>query len=138
MKNRRADLRTGSVIRYPYLWARQSSKGETEGRKDRPAAVAVRLPRPDGDVLVLLAITSKAPLPDQRAVEIPEAEKKRAGLSAGMRLWIVIDEANVDVIGRSFYLLPDPALGSFSDGFFVPVVRRMIRERPFRSVDRTS
>lgn len=29
------DFRTATVIRYPYLWARQASTGETEGRKER-------------------------------------------------------------------------------------------------------
>jgi hypothetical protein len=44
------DIQTATVIRYPYLWAREAGKGETEGRKDRPVAVGVRLPRPDGDL----------------------------------------------------------------------------------------
>jgi hypothetical protein len=27
------DLRTGSVIRFPYLWVREAERGETEDRK---------------------------------------------------------------------------------------------------------
>ncbi|APG87413.1 hypothetical protein SAMCCGM7_pC0208 (plasmid) [Sinorhizobium americanum CCGM7] len=46
------EIQTAAVIRYPYLWARQAGKGETEGRKDRPVAVGVRLPRPDGDLVL--------------------------------------------------------------------------------------
>jgi hypothetical protein len=34
-------LRTGAVVRYPYLWAREAAQGETDGRKFRPAAVGV-------------------------------------------------------------------------------------------------
>ncbi|MEZ2127876.1 MULTISPECIES: hypothetical protein [unclassified Sinorhizobium] len=37
-------IQTASVIRYPYLWAREAGRGETEGRKERPVAVGVRMP----------------------------------------------------------------------------------------------
>ena len=37
-------IQTGCVIRYPYLWAQQAARGETEGRKDRPTVVGVRCP----------------------------------------------------------------------------------------------
>jgi hypothetical protein len=52
---------TGTVIRYPYLWAREARDGETEGRKDRPVAVGVRLGRMDGDLILLFPITSRQP-----------------------------------------------------------------------------
>ena len=52
-------LRTGVVIRYPYLWARQAQAGETEGRKDRPVAVGVRLPRANGDLVLFFPVTSE-------------------------------------------------------------------------------
>ncbi len=41
---------SGAVIVYPYLWSRESARGETEGRKRRPTVVAVRVAhagRPD-------------------------------------------------------------------------------------------
>src|SRR6185312_6311282 len=98
-------LRTGAVIRFPYLWAHQATEGETEGRKFRPVAVGVRIPKPSGeDVLSLFPITSQKPDPDRFAAEIPETEKRRAGLAGDLRLWIILDEYNHDVIGRSFYL----------------------------------
>lgn len=31
----------GQVIDYPYLWAWQDERGETEGRKNRPTCVVV-------------------------------------------------------------------------------------------------
>ena len=34
------NLRSACVLRYPYLWARQADRGETEGRKPRPVAGA--------------------------------------------------------------------------------------------------
>lgn len=30
------DIQTATVIRYPYLWAREAGKGETEGRNRLP------------------------------------------------------------------------------------------------------
>ncbi len=125
-----AGLRTGAVIRFPYLWAREAAQGETEGRKPRPTAVGVRIPKPKGeDVLVLFPITSQKPARERFAAEIPETEKRRAGLDGAMRLWLILDEYNQDVIGRSFYLEPDPPLGYFSKAFFLPLLQEFIRRR---------
>ena len=67
------ELRTGCVIRFPYLWVREAERGETEGRKHRPVAVGVRIARPKGeDLLVLFPITSQPPSSDRFAAEIPE------------------------------------------------------------------
>jgi len=49
-------LRTGCVIRFPYLWVREAERGETEGRKPRRVAVGVRIARPKGDDLLVLAM----------------------------------------------------------------------------------
>ena len=131
-------LRTGAVIRFPYVWAREAAQGETEGRKPRPVAVGVRIPKPRGeDVLVLFPITSKEPDAARLAMEIPGIEKRRAGLDSRLRLWIVLDEYNQDVIGRSFYLEPDPPLGYFSKAFFLPLLQTFIQHRAqARVVDR--
>ena len=123
-------LTTGAVIRFPYLWAREAGQGETEGRKFRPAAVGVRIPKPKGeDLLFLFPITSQEPARERFAAEIPETEKRRAGLDGNLRLWIVLDEYNQDVIGRSFYLEPEPPLGYFSKAFFLPLLQEFIRRR---------
>jgi hypothetical protein len=123
-------LRTGCVIRYPYLWVRQAERGETEGRKPRPVAVGARIARPKhDDVLVLFPITSQPPSTDRFAAEIPEIEKRRAGLDAALRLWIILDEYNQDTIGQSFYLEPDPPLGQFSKAFFLPLMKEFIARR---------
>jgi hypothetical protein len=124
------ELRTGCVIRFPYLWVREAARGETEGRKSRPVAVGVRLARRGGDdVLLLFPITSQPPLPDRFAAEIPEMEKRRAGLDASLRLWIILDEYNQDTINQSFYLEPEPPLGRFSKAFFLPLMRQFIARR---------
>jgi len=124
------ELRTGTVIRFPYLWAQQADRGETEGRKFRPVAVGVRIPKPEGeDVLVLFPITSQEPARGRFAAEIPDMEKRRAGLDGALRLWIILDEYNQDVIGHSFYLDPHPPLGLFSKAFFLPLLQKFIARR---------
>ena len=41
-----------------------------------------------------------------------------------------------DVIGRSFYLEPEPPLGYFSRAFFLPLLQEFIRRRPQSKVVR--
>ena len=123
------DVQSASVIAYPYLWARQSGGGEQEGRKPRPVAVGVRLPRSEGDAVLLFPITSQKPGPDRIAVEIPATEKRRGGLDERLRLWIILDEYNQDIIGRSFYLRPEPAIGRFGRPFFTRVLKLFIAKR---------
>jgi hypothetical protein len=123
-------IQTGSVIRFPYLWAREAAAGQSEGRKPRPVAVGVRISKPNGeDVLMLFAISTKEPGHDRFAAEIPDTEKRRAGLDGTIRLWIILDEYNQDVIDQSFYLEPEPPLGRFSKVFFLPLLREFIARR---------
>lgn len=123
------DIQTACVVRYPYLWAREAGKGETEGRKHRPVAVGVRMPRPDGDMILFFPVTSKQPSRDRFAAEIPDTEKRRAGLDTDLRLWIILDEFNSDIVGQSFYLEPEPPVGRFSKAFFLPLLRGFIARR---------
>jgi hypothetical protein len=128
---------TGVVIRYPYLWARQAQQGETEGRKERPVAVGIRAPRPDGDLILLFPITTREPERTRFWAELPDIEKKRAGLDPNLRLWIILDEFNTDVVGKSFYLEPDPPSGRLSKAFLLPLLREFIaRRKAFADVDR--
>ena len=91
----RNELRTGCVIRFPYLWVREAERGETEGRKHRPVAVGVRIARPKGeDVLVLFPITSQPPSSDRFAVEIPEMEKRRE-----LERWLKDEEERLRMLG---------------------------------------
>ncbi|PDT06038.1 hypothetical protein [Rhizobium sp. M1] len=122
-------IQTASVIRYPYLWAREAERGETEGRKERPVAVGVRMPRPDGDLVLFFPITTKQPEASRFTVEVPAIEKRRAGLDADRRLWIIFDEFNTDTVGNSFYLEPEPPTGRFSKAFFLPLLREFISRR---------
>lgn len=125
------DIQTATVIRYPYLWSREAERGETEGRKHRPVAVGVRITRPDGDLVLFFPITTKEPESSRFATEIPAIEKRRAGLNADLRLWIILDEFNSDVIGQSFYLEPEPPIGRFSKAFFLPILRAFVARRKY-------
>lgn len=133
------DIVTGAVIQYPYLWRREADRGETEGRKDRPVAVAARmLTRQGQDVVLVFPITSKMPDKSRIASEIPESEKRRAGLARDKRLWIILDEYNGDEIGKSYYLRNQRPIGSFSQSYFLPLMRLYMKRRAdIRGVDRT-
>lgn len=113
-----SSVKVGDVWRYPYLWARQSRDGETEGRKNRPCAVAFLIKREEGqEFALLLAITSKAPSNTAYAIEVPEIEKRRAKLDHSIPLWVILDERNEDVPNQSYYFEAGGYLGQFSAAF---------------------
>lgn len=58
----------------------------------------------------MLAISSQPPGADQTALEIPEIECRRGGLSELKRAWITISEYNYDIAERSHYLDPNQDL----------------------------
>jgi len=130
----RDSLTSGVVIRFPFLWGSEAQRGETEGRKPRPTVVGFRL---DDDVLLLFPITTKEPGKDRFFREVPETEKRRGGLDADRRLWIILDEVNVDSVGKSHYLEPDCEIGRFSRAFVLQVFEAWARERRSRRVQVT-
>lgn len=133
------DIQNGSVIRYPFLWSREAEAGEIEGRKKRPTVVALRTNDEESqvEVLYLFPITSQPPAGNVVAMEIPETEKKRAGLEADKRLWVLLSDYNRDVINESYYLEPKRPIGTFSRAFFLRFAA-MLRENIKRAkgVDR--
>ncbi len=80
-------------------------------------------------MVLFFPITTKQPETERFSIEIPAIEKRRAGLEADMRLWIILDEYNSDIIGHSFYLEPEPPEGRFSKAFFLLVLREFIARR---------
>jgi hypothetical protein len=46
-----------------------------------------------------------------------------------LRLWIILDEYNQDIVGQSFYLEPKPQLGRLSKAFFLPLMKEFIARR---------
>ncbi|MBV9287445.1 MAG: hypothetical protein JO288_06425 [Hyphomicrobiales bacterium] len=115
------ELRPGAIIHYPYLWRWQRDRGETGGRKERPVCVAIAARGRDNLThLALLAISSRPPSEDQAALEVPEIERRRAGLSEWQRAWITVSEYNYDIAERSWHLdLSQAPLGRFSKPFLI-------------------
>lgn len=138
------DPETGLVISYHYLWSHQHDRGEDAGRKARPACVVVPLTS-DGNSVVLFPLTTKEPEADRLAIKVPETERKRLKLSGRGRSWIILDEANADVLPSSFHVEPvsfDPftfAYGKFSNAFMklvVQTVAEAIRSKRLRMAKR--
>jgi hypothetical protein len=97
----------GLVIRYSYLWRRESLAGREEGGKDRPCAIVAALQNENGITRVLvLPVTHAPPDAETAAIEIPAFVKKRLGLDEE-RSWIVISEYN-DFIWPGPDLRPTP------------------------------
>ncbi|EAB6718130.1 hypothetical protein DUP91_27830 [Salmonella enterica subsp. enterica] len=116
----------GDVWLYPYLWRRQYDAGETEGRKSRPIAfVASVVDKTGATNLFILPITSQPPGVDRLSLEVPQIERKRAGLD-DMTLWILLDEYNHDILERSYYFEPGERLGAFSSAFHRKVLRTFV------------
>ena len=113
-----SDLKQGMVLIYPYLWFRERTLGETEGRKSRPVTVAFNL----GSLLALVPITTQQPSGHDLAIEVPDIEKHRAGLDASKRQWLILDELNIDDPQQSYYLEEGTAIGHFSKPFFHKVL----------------
>ncbi len=108
----------GEVWRYPYVWARQDAAGETEGRKHRPCAVALLTRNAqDEPVVLFVPLTTQPQDGNPYAIEVPEIEKRRAGLQSHIRVWAVLSEHNLDAYERSFYLEPASRMGAFGMSF---------------------
>lgn len=108
----------GEVFRYPFLWKREESGGETGGRKKRPVCIAVTVARQDGEtVAFILPITTQPPLVGRHAVEVPQIESQRVGLETHVRKWIMLDEINTDIVERSYVWDDRKPLGAFSPAF---------------------
>lgn len=135
------DYRPGHIIDYPYLWQWQQERGESDGRKPRPVCVvaAVRGARDDLTHLALLAITTSRPGEGRTAMEIPEIECRRAGLSGVKRAWVVIDEYNYDIAERSWYLEPSAEVSRrLSKSFMMKLAAAFAAARPAASTGRGS
>lgn len=114
----------GDIWRYSYLWRWQDKRGETEGRKDRPISfVAIASSAAGSTLLFILPITSQEPNRGTMAIEIPQTEIHRAGLDADKRLWLILDEFNLDVLEHSHYFEPSARIGSFSTAFRAVAIR---------------
>lgn len=134
------EILPGQIIAYPYLWAWQQERGETEGRKVRPTCVVVAVKGANDGLthLALLAITTQPPQHGRVSLDIPDIERRRAGLGDLRRCWIVVDEYNYDVAERSWYIEPGShVLGRFSKAFVMKIATAFAKARQSgRRVDR--
>jgi hypothetical protein len=127
---------SGTVVQYPYLWRWQADEGRLHGEKDRPVCLALTVsdPRQDLTHLVILPISGTAPREDQVALEIPDLELRRAGLSMFRRGWITVDEYNYDIAERSYHFEPNQTpRGRFSPRFLEEIRQAL---RPVLAVQR--
>ncbi len=88
----------GTPVRYSFLWSREAGAGAIEGRKDRPCAIVLALPRDEqgggGSRVVVVPVTHTAPAEPDSAIELPSAVKANLGLDT-QQSWICLDELNV-------------------------------------------
>jgi len=116
--------KAGQVIEYHYHWKWQADKGETAGRKKRPSCVVLVVKDIAGNHLLFLApITSKEPSTDRQAILISETEARRANLERDLRLWIIVDELNADILETSYTLEDRVPRGQFSQAFTDKLIR---------------
>ncbi|MCC7049057.1 MAG: hypothetical protein IT562_20250 [Alphaproteobacteria bacterium] len=122
------DPEPGLVLRYDYLWSRESMRGRAQG-KERPAClVAASEPAARPRFVVLLPITHTRPDKETTGIEIPEAVRRMLGLD-DERCWVIVSEYNVDEWpnGGVSPLPGKPDL--FSYGFLPPGLFARIRAR---------
>jgi hypothetical protein len=128
----------GLVIFYNYLWAREYDHHEESGRKARPACVQIIIAGgTSATVVALFPITSQPPHGSRTALEIPEMDARRVGLT--IPSWIVVDEWNLDDLAKSPHVADVRPLGSLSPAFMKRVrgaAADRIRARRYRSVPR--
>lgn len=88
--------RPGLVIRYSLLWSREARSGATEGRKDRPCAIVVAVPRDDfGDTrVVVVPVTHTPPVEAATAIVLSAEVKAALGLDSAPS-WVCLDELNL-------------------------------------------
>lgn len=130
------EVRSGQVIRYNYLWARQADAGEEAGRKGRP--VAVQALTGAGGVALLFPITSHAPGTGDVALEIPETEARRVGLRNPA--WVIVNQWNEDRLDLSDAIEDPRPLGVFSRTFTQRIREaaiEAIKSRAYRSIARS-
>src|SRR5215470_5949036 len=126
---------SGIVIRYDYLWAHQADRGEESGRKDRPCCLHVMIRKPDGSAISALFPITSRPDASRIAIEIPDTELRRIGLS--VTSWVIVDEWNLDDLSESPYVADPRPLGAFSTAFMRRIqtqAAKAIRSRAYRSI----
>jgi mRNA-degrading endonuclease toxin of MazEF toxin-antitoxin module len=109
----------GLVISYAYLWHREHKKRRTEGAKDRPCVIVLKVERQDELVIVTVSpITRRQPSTATPALELPVPVKRHLGLDSE-KSWIVLDEIN-QFVWPGFDLRPIRGRSGRIDYGFLP------------------
>ncbi|MCO5067059.1 MAG: hypothetical protein M9924_22090 [Rhizobiaceae bacterium] len=125
-------LKKGTLLHYDYVWGHERNKAVAENRpltsvnakKPRTACVMAVRHRGGYTHIALLSVSSQPPHPEQRAIEIPETEIRRAGLSPSRPAWITVSEYNYDIVELSYVFNPNQTpRGRFSLHFLERVVK---------------
>ena len=130
-------LERGQIVRFFYLWKRQSDAGEETGRKARPACIVVKTPDNPGAIF-LFPITSQEPDADRLFLPFGEMECRRAGLV--YPCWIILDEYNRVELDKAFDFESVKPIGSVSPAFLVRIaatVKEAARQRRLSGVARS-
>jgi hypothetical protein len=129
----------GLVIFYNYLWARGSTIAmRNPVARPVPACVQIIVAAgKSGTVVALFPVTSQPPQAGRTALEIPEMEARRIGLT--IPSWIIVDEWNLDDLAKSPHIADARPIGALSPAFMKRVRAQAadrIRARRYRSVPR--
>ena len=118
------------VVRYSYLWSRDSLRGEEEGRKFRPCAIVLTVEAGEnGETVVVAPITHTPPRDAMNALEIPSRVKQQLGLDED-RAWIVLTEINqFRWPGPDLYPVAGTDPPEITFGFLPPNLYRTMRTR---------
>lgn len=116
----------GTILKYPYLWRHQRALPEFIP-KDRTACLIMKMKGLTKTHMVILAISDMGDSTSGTCIEIPEVEKRRAGLNEFRPAYIHLAEYNVDQTPDSLYYNPAAApLGRLSKPFTAQVARALV------------
>jgi len=118
----------GLVVRYDYLWSRESGQGRAQG-KDRPACIVVASDSTERPrFVVLVPITHSPPRDGDVGIEIPPRVRRAIGLDEEPA-WIIVSEHNVDEWPNPG-LVPLPGKpGVYVYGFLPPALFASVKQQ---------
>lgn len=118
----------GLVVNYAYLWQYEHRAGREEGRKDRPAVIALFVANASDEptIVTVLPMTRVAPSDPVAAIEFPLVVKKHLGLDHA-RSWAVVDEGN-ECIWPGYDLKRTATAKDYAFGFLPPRLFDKIRD----------
>lgn len=132
----------GAVFAYPFLW--QIERDRIENPKDRTTCLTIRKLQTTREGVTLIHLwllgISDRPRPGQIAVEVPSIERRRAGLDVDRPAFVVLSEANYDVLPLSWNYDPNSHdFGQFSAAFTAQVrtgFLRLVARKQLKKIDR--